>query len=277
MEQHPVPRQITTFEFKLIGFMTLRQFLYLVVFVPIGYIVFIVVPVPILNVILGLIVAGVGAAFAFIPIQDRPMEKWVGNFFKRLRSPTQYKFKKKNHSIKVVENLYFTEDPHVAIAHVETKEMLNAYMNKKKADDRTRERTSTDTAKSKQKIHVDDLLKQTKNTNPRTIQKASADDLGPEASDPNAVKQPFITGIIKNRKNIALPGILVSIQDIKGEQLRLLKTNPHGIFATYSKLPLGDYVFKVSDSNDNYFFDTMNLHIDPDNVQPLMIYSKEIL
>jgi hypothetical protein len=277
MEQHPVPRQITTFEFKLIGFMTLHQFLYLVVFFPIGYIVFYIIPIPILNVILGLVVGGIGAAFAFIPIQDRPMAKWVGNFAKRLRSPTQYIFKKKNHSIKVVENLYFTEDPHVAVAHIETKEMLNAYMNKKKADAHTNGHTSTDTAKSKQKIHVDDLLKQTKNIRPQTIQKARDDDLSQGAIDPNIVKQPFITGIIKNRKNIALPGILVSIQDHKGEQLRLLKTNPHGIFATYSKLPMGDYVFKVSDSNDNYFFDTMNLHIDPDNVQPLMIYSKEIL
>lgn len=277
MEQHPVPRQITTFEFKLIGFMTLRQFLYLAVSCPIGYIVFYAISVPILNVILGLIVASIGAIFAFIPIQDRPMEKWVGNFFKRMRSPTQYIFKKKNHSIKVVENLYFTEDPHVALAHIETKEMLNAYMNNKKADDRTKEHTSTDAAKSKQKIHVDDLLKQTKNTSPQTIQKASIDDMDQQGVGIDAVKQPFITGLIKNRKNIALPGILVSIQDTKGVQLRLLKTNPHGIFATYNKLPLGDYVFKVSDSNDNYFFDTMNLHIDPDNVQPLMIYSKEIL
>src|SRR5438270_526220 len=34
MEQHAIPRQITSFEFKLIGFMTLKQFLYLLVFLP---------------------------------------------------------------------------------------------------------------------------------------------------------------------------------------------------------------------------------------------------
>ncbi|MDA1317195.1 MAG: PrgI family protein [bacterium] len=277
MEQHPIPRQITSFEFKLIGFMTLKQFLYLAVSCPVGYIVFYVVSVPMLNVILGILVASIGAVFAFVTIQDRPIGKWIGNFLKRLNSPTQYTFKKKNHSIKVVENLYFTEDPHVALAHVETKEMLNAYMNNKKQNEREKLNISSDTAKSKQKIHVDDLLKQTQNTQPQTIQKVSDDDLNLQSIDPDALKQPFITGIIKNRKNIALPGILVSIQNNAKEQLRLLKTNPHGIFATYSKLPAGDYVFKVSDPNDNYFFDTMNLHIDPDNVQPLMIYSKEIL
>ena len=73
MEQHPIPRQITTFEFKLIGFMTLKQFLYLVVFVPAAYVVFKLFPIPFLNFLLALAVAGIGAALAFVPIQDKPL------------------------------------------------------------------------------------------------------------------------------------------------------------------------------------------------------------
>lgn len=277
MEQHPVPRQITTFEFKLIGFMTLHQFLYLVVFFPLGYIVYYLVPLAIVNIILGLIVASIGIVFAFVPIQDRPMEKWVRNFIKRMRSPTQYRFKKKNNSIKVVENLYFADDPHITLTHIETKEKLNAYIKKQREEGQVKQKTSADTAKSKQKIHVKDLLNQAQYTSPQTVQQAPHEDLRYQVQDPDTIKQPFITGVVKNRKNIALPGILVSIKDSNGQQLRLLKTNPHGIFATYSKLPAGDFILKASDPNDNYFFDTMNLHIDPDNVQPLMIYSKEIL
>jgi len=47
MEQHAVPRQITTFEFKLIGFMTLRQFIYLLVFIPLGVVVYFLFPIPV--------------------------------------------------------------------------------------------------------------------------------------------------------------------------------------------------------------------------------------
>ena len=61
MEQHAIPRQITSFEFKLIGFMTLKQFLYLVIFAPIGYIVYVLFPIPLLNIILGIVVGGMGA------------------------------------------------------------------------------------------------------------------------------------------------------------------------------------------------------------------------
>ena len=56
MEQHPIPRQITSFEFKLIGFMTLKEFLYVVIFAPLGYIVYSLFPIPFLNIILGLAV-----------------------------------------------------------------------------------------------------------------------------------------------------------------------------------------------------------------------------
>src|SRR5450830_869986 len=49
MEQHAIPRQITTFEFKLIGFLTIKQFIYLLIFIPIGLLIFYTFPIPILN------------------------------------------------------------------------------------------------------------------------------------------------------------------------------------------------------------------------------------
>ena len=74
MDQHPIPRQITTFEFKLVGFLTIKQFVYLVIFVALGLAIYGLTPIPVLNVMLGVLTASIGAAFAFIPINDRPME-----------------------------------------------------------------------------------------------------------------------------------------------------------------------------------------------------------
>src|SRR5688572_7940001 len=113
MDQHPIPRQITTFEFKLIGFMTLKQFLYLVIFCPIGYIVANIIPIPIVNILVGVLIGGIGAAFAFIPIMDRPLDVWIKNMIKRLNSPTQYFFHKKNDPVYFLNDLFFIDDPHI--------------------------------------------------------------------------------------------------------------------------------------------------------------------
>ena len=84
MEQHAIPRQITSFEFKLIGFMTLKQFLYLVVFFPVAFIVYKLFPIPIINILLAVGVVVLGLVFAFLPVNDRPIDVWIKNFMKRL-------------------------------------------------------------------------------------------------------------------------------------------------------------------------------------------------
>jgi len=276
MDQHPIPRQITTFEFKLIGFMTLKQFLYLAIFFPLGFIVYKVVPVAIVNVLFGVLVGVVGVLFAFVPIQDRPMEQWIRNLIKRLNSPTQYLYKKHNNSVSFLDDLYYAGDPHLAVSHVDTKEKLNKYLAAQQA---LQSPIPTDQKREKQQVHIDDLLHQTKHIDPAQIKKGQGtlQTQGEPQKSQQSVKQPFVTGEIKNRRNIPLPGILVSIKDQNGKQLRLLKTNPHGIFATYSPLPENDYAFDISDPNGNYFFDTMNVHIQPGKQNPIMFYSKEVL
>ena len=48
MEQHPVPRNISSFQFHLIGDMTLRQFGYLIAGALCAFIVFKIVPLPVI-------------------------------------------------------------------------------------------------------------------------------------------------------------------------------------------------------------------------------------
>src|SRR4030042_3317220 len=137
MEQHSVPRQITTFEFKLIGFMTLRQFIYLLVFIPMGIVVYYLFPIPILNLILAVLVGSLGLIFAFVPIYDRPVDVWLKNLYKRLTKPTQFLYKKTNAPIYFLNTLFFVSDPHRTTTHIESQEKLNAYLtsvNKTKTD-----------------------------------------------------------------------------------------------------------------------------------------------
>lgn len=96
MEQHPVPQNVTTFQFKLIGDMTLKQFLYLATGSVIAYCLFIFAAskYPYISWPLIIISSLTGAAFAFLPIQERPLDQWVGAFFNAIYSPTKRVWKK---------------------------------------------------------------------------------------------------------------------------------------------------------------------------------------
>lgn len=90
MEQHPVPQNVTTFQFRLIGDMTIKQFGYLIAG---GILAVIAYKLPLPFIItwpLAGAFAFLGVGFAFIPVEERPMDVWVFSFFKSVYSPTQY-------------------------------------------------------------------------------------------------------------------------------------------------------------------------------------------
>lgn len=268
MEQHPVPRQITTFEFKLIGFMTLKQFLYLVVFVPTGFVLWKIIPIPLIRELFAVISVLVGVALAFVPVNDRPLDVWARNFVNRLTSPTQYAYQKNNPPLYFLQDLYFLSDPHKIMAHVESKEKLAAYLAKTTVQDKPSE------SEGKQ---VQTLLQQPPQAQKTPIQPVVNATI---LTSPPVVSQehnPFFTGIVKNNKKIPLPGILIYVKDQSDNMLRLLKTNPHGVFATYNTLPSGEYSFEMKDPKEGYFFDTMKLKVEGPSSKPLEFYSKELL
>lgn len=88
--EHPVPQNVTAFEFHLIGDMTLKQFIYLASGLGIAYFVFIFLyPVsPLIFLPIIVIASLIGAAFAFVPIADRPLDHWAHAFFKAIYTPT---------------------------------------------------------------------------------------------------------------------------------------------------------------------------------------------
>lgn len=273
MEQHPIPRQITSFEFKLIGFMTLHQFLYLVVFFPSAFVIFKIIPIPIVNLLMALLTGGAGIAFAFLPVQDRPLDVWMKNFWKRLNAPTQYTYHKNNPSILVLQNLYYVSDPHKVSAHIETREKLASYL----------ERTQPKPQQNAKKQQIQTLLNKplppkpaagVKVPTPQPTSTPLPKTLQTPVLAPN---KPFLLGTIKNGKKIPLPGVLIYIKDKDNKPIRLLKTNPHGVFATFHTIPPGEYRLEPKDPKEGYFFDTMKVTITTEPIDTLEIRSKEML
>ena len=302
MEQHPIPRQITTFEYKLIGPMTIRQFGYVVLGGIFGYAAFLIMPIFILNYIAAIVVFCVGLAFAFIPINERPLDVFVKNFARRLNSATQYTFHKNNPPLSIMSDLYFESNPHITIAHADSKEKLSAYLAQKKApvpseDTGAHPRTGTIASllsgKTKPKDHAPVVVVAAPtvpsvHTTAQTDQPAASgehsvtqDTTHHTATAPSATpstKHPFLSGTAHNRKNIPLPGVLLYLKEPAGERtLRILKTNPHGVFATFKPLPAGTYVLDITDPSGNYQFDRQTIELSSADNHIIDVASKELM
>lgn len=97
MEQHPIPQNISGFQFKLIGDITLKQFAYVAGGLIAAYLATKITLVPSL---LRWPIAGffalLGFGLAFLPVEERPLDRWLASFIKSIYSPTQYVWKKSN-------------------------------------------------------------------------------------------------------------------------------------------------------------------------------------
>jgi len=93
-QQHPIPQQISSYQFRLVGNMTLKQFfqiaggaLFSLLFYASGL-------HPIIKWPLVIFFALFGAALAFLPFEERPLEQWILAFFRAVYSPTLFSWKK---------------------------------------------------------------------------------------------------------------------------------------------------------------------------------------
>lgn len=105
MEPHPIPQNVASFQFRLIGDMTLKQFVYLATGSIVAYLIFIffAAKYPVSAWPLILISAGLGVAFAFLGVGSRPLDYWLAAFLKAIYSPTKRVWKKSSKT--------YSEDP----------------------------------------------------------------------------------------------------------------------------------------------------------------------
>lgn len=98
MEPHPIPQNVTSFQFKLVGDMTLKQFIYLAIGSSVAYaiLVFFSARYPIVSWPLIIISALLGISFAFLPLGARPLDYWVKAYLKAVYSPTKRVWRKNN-------------------------------------------------------------------------------------------------------------------------------------------------------------------------------------
>ncbi|MBI2028658.1 MAG: PrgI family protein [Candidatus Levybacteria bacterium] len=94
MEDHPIPQDVTGFQFKLIGNMTIKQFSYLITGIVFAWLI---LQMPIFFIIkfpISVFFAVVGISLAYLPVEGRPLDAMISHFIKALISPTQFVYQK---------------------------------------------------------------------------------------------------------------------------------------------------------------------------------------
>jgi hypothetical protein len=100
-EAHPIPQDITGFQFKLIGDMTLKQFAYLAAGAIAAWIVYLLPLLLLIKLPIVVFFLGFGVALAFVPVDGRPLDTMIAYFFKAVFSPTQYIYQKQGATLGV--------------------------------------------------------------------------------------------------------------------------------------------------------------------------------
>ncbi|MDH5533663.1 MAG: hypothetical protein OEX81_04525 [Candidatus Pacebacteria bacterium] len=95
MKEHAIPQDITGYKFHIVGNMTLKQFAE----VAIGFVIaFFIYKTNLYFPVKWLLIAffsSIGAALAFLPIEERPLDHWFITFFTILYKPTKFYWKRK--------------------------------------------------------------------------------------------------------------------------------------------------------------------------------------
>ncbi len=185
MENHPIPQDVTGFKFRLIGSITVKQFLYLLGAGAIALILYFM-PIPIvIKIPCMFIPAVVGLSLAFVPIDGRPMDKMIANFAKTIPSENQYIYHKKG-----VDMPYFYFNPkpqHIKPAAAQQQQTSSAASDKALLFSKlSRTYFKPDDDEQKGIASLSDLFKNPDSPIPTQTKVVHADAIPPEVSSPAA-------------------------------------------------------------------------------------------
>lgn len=300
MEQHPIPQQITSYEFKLVGDMTLKQFgkaaggIIIALIINSSKLVFFV-KWPLI-----FIFATGGLALAFVPFQDRPLETWLMAFIKSIYSPTIYTYKKDIPEnwleIDLSKQLKSDEEEEVVVPIKEDKK-VKEFINSLPSIGREREETREETIEIKEKTlkpkeeeiiekpdSAESSVEAKEEKKEEEVRQVNLDlkkeKLGAtgtavfgEIPMPDIPDLPnLVVGMVLDQNHKIVEGAIIEIQDKDGNPSRVLKTNKLGQFKTLTQLTSGKYL--VVTEKEGFEFDRVEINLQGKIVEPIKILAK---
>lgn len=303
MEQHPIPQQISSYEFKLVGEMTLKQFgkaaggIILALIVNSSHLVFFI------KWPLVFVFAAGGLALAFVPYQDRPLETWLLAFIKSIYNPTIYIYKKRamknwldvdlSRNLAQIKAEEEEEDEKRPVKErAKVKEFIESLPSVGREDKTHRPagapleergpKVKTETKDKKQTVDIQKSSDEPREdwSGGRPDLKLKREKLGAtgnivfgEIPMPDIPDVPnLIVGMVTDSNKKIVEGAIVEIQDVEGNPNRVLKTNSLGQFKTSTQLTNGDYL--IVTEKDKMTFDRVKLTLSGQIVPPVKIIAK---
>ena len=302
MEQHPIPQQITSYEFKLVGDMTLKQFgkaaggVIIALLINSSKLVFFV-KWPLI-----FIFAAGGLALAFVPFQDRPLETWLMAFIKSIYSPTIYTYKKESPEnwleIDLSKQLKSDEKEEEVVVPIKEDKKVKEFINSLPSIGREKEEVKEEAIEKKENpsrpaaespldkgdqtekqeiIEVEE--KKEEETKPVNLD-LKKEKLGAtgtavfgEIPMPDIPDLPnLVVGMVLDLNHKIVEGAIIEIQDKDGNPSRVLKTNKLGQFKTLTQLSNGNYL--VVTEKENLEFDRVEINLTGKIVEPIKILAK---
>lgn len=265
MEQHPVPQPISSYEFRLIGSMTLKQFAKLAANCLVA-LIFYALPLPGFlkwPVIVFFVILGIG--MAFIPFNERPLDVWIIAFFRRVFSPTQYLWRKDLITPSSVD--YPLTKPSVPVPVSLPSQVIKpttveaspvqppAAQTLKKEEEVLKTFQSLFAAASPAKPKIT-LVPQEPLPKTAPVQaKFTKETLFPFIpTTPN-----IISGMVKDKQGRMIEGAILEIKDAQGLAVRALKSNKLGQFRTAT--PLANGIYEIVTEKEGYAFDTIKIDL----------------
>lgn len=303
MEQHAIPQQISSYEFKLVGEMTLKQFLKAAAGIVIALLINATPLIFFIKWPLMLIIGGGGLALAFVPFEDRPLDEWLISFIKSIYSPTIYTYKKtpdpnwlqikrgkeepKEEEIKVVE-IKMKDKSKVAefikslpsVKREEGVEVDEEKVEKEKGVDLEQvvagmEEIETETNKEELAVKKEgETLPAEEERVGLNLKREKLEATGqavfgeiPMPDKPEVAN--VVVGMVTDNQGKIVEEAIVEIQDERGNPSRVLKTNPLGQFRTTTQLANGRYL--VIPEKEGYKFDRVEIVLTGQIVDPIKI------
>ena len=293
MEQHPIPQNISSYQFRLVGDMTLKQFFQLAG----GFLVALIFySAPLLGIIkwpLVIISVVLGIALAFLPLEERPLERWIFAFFRAIYSPTLFFWQKL-----ATQPKFFQDEPEA----VPTAEVPTMPLNKLDQAEKGFLSTLTDLfagvthqsqqpvasvvgpGEVKQELRVPEVqsIKITGSgvvVSPmiagEEIISSHQAEFSVDAAPPNPPTAPnIVVGQAVDQVRRIVEGAIMEIKDANGRPVRALKSNKLGHFTIVTTLDNGKY--DIVTEKDEFEFRPVSFEATGQLIPPILVTGRRL-
>lgn len=273
MDQHPVPQNISSYEFRLVGDMTLKQFFQLAGGV-IGGVIIYRLPLPFfLKYPLAGLSILLGVMLAFVPVSGRPFSQWIVAFIRAVYSPTEYQWAESPQPATPSPQPTITTST-LPLSRPSTLDLIESQLVARFSQIFTNPSTLFSPLPSKiQPTTPSPQPPITINYEPTNPVPQPPTTINHQPSTNNSLPSPdrpnLLAGQVLDPAGLYLEGVILELSDAAGLPVRALRTNKLGQFMTATPLASGSYT--LSAEKEGFTFPPLSLQVENKIIPPITI------